>query len=464
VTAAAGPQVDQSDLQGNVLCGYGFRHALYLFVQFHRGADAREWLSELLDGDHVSKRPCVTDAVPWNGSRPKLTLNVAFSFDGLARLGVPPRLLDSFPEDFREGMEARSHRLGDPDPGDAGERDEELREERLHALVTVFARHESELRDLGEALRKRIQDDSGLELVHEQDAHLLGGRFGRRGYAHEHFGFADGFAQPTIAGNAGPSDRRGGGTPVKDGQWEPLAPGEFVLGYEDEDGILPAGPPGPLGRSGSYTVVRKLHQDVKAFRDYVAREAKVAGLPEEWLSAKIAGRWRDGAPVSLTPDHADPELAGDNDFRFGDDEGGLRCPLGAHIRRANPRDAFGWEGRLTRRHRIIRRGMPYGQPPIDASVPDQEPRGLMFVCYQASIARQFELIQGSWLRDGDAFGLGADEDLLTTGAGEQGKMTVQGRPPAFLPRNRPFVTLRGGGYFFTPGIGALRALASRRWE
>ena len=76
------------------------------------------------------------------------------------------------------------------------------------------------------------------------------------------------------------------------------------------------------------------------------------------------------------------------------------------MRRTNPRDALGWEGRLTARHRILRRGMPYGPPLPDGADDDGEERGLLFVCLQASIARQFEIVQTQWCNDGNAFGLG----------------------------------------------------------
>jgi Dyp-type peroxidase family len=168
------------------------------------------------------------------------------------------------------------------------------------------------------------------------------------------------------------------------------------------------------------------------------------------LAALIVGRRRDG--TSLMADQRAREQI--NDFRYGTDPHGLRCPIGSHVRRANPRDSLGWNGQLSRRHRIIRRGVPYG-PPGD----DERERGLMFVCFQASIARQFEVIQARWLYDGDPFWLGPEGDFLTSGD----TMTIPGRPPTFVTRPEPFVTTRGGGYFFTPGLTALRALATRYW-
>ena len=143
--------------------------------------------------------------------------------------------------------------------------------------------------------------------------------------------------------------------------------------------------------------------------------------------------------------------------------GGLRCPVGAHIRRANPRDADGFfDGRLTNRHRIIRRGRPYGPELPDGALEDDGvDRGLVFVCFNASIWRQFETIQALWIDDGDPFGLGADKDfLIGEPEGDAGKMTIPGHPPFFLKPQPRFVTVRGGEYLFRPSMNALRWLAA----
>jgi Dyp-type peroxidase family len=294
----------------------------------------------------------------------------------------------------------------------------------------------------------------------------------RKESVREHFGFADGLAQPSIDAVAahdpdkkvGPTKRDGQGTPVARGRWKDLAAGEFVLGYPDEAGIVADRPAAPLLQSGSYMVVRKLRQNVALFNRFLLNAADGDRRGAELLAAKIVGRWRDGTPLVDSPEPPEPredddDREPDNDFRYADDEHGLRCPIGAHVRRANPRDALGFGGRLSARHRMIRRGMPYGPPPVDPLVEDGLERGLMFVCFQASIARQFEIVQGRWLADGDAFGLGEDKDFLLGGEDPSGKMVIQGARPRFLAPRRSFVTNRGGGYFFAPGIAALRALA-----
>jgi hypothetical protein len=156
----------------------------------------------------------------------------------------------------------------------------------------------------------------------------------------------------------------------------------------------------------------------------------------------------------------DPAAPGANDFRYAGDPDGRRCPIGAHVRRSNPRDALGWEGALTYRHRMIRRGMPYGPPlPEGALEDDGVDRGLVFVSFQASIARQFEAVQTQWLNDGNIFGLGHDRDFLLGDPSGMGKMTIQGDPPFFLSPQEAFVRTRGGEYLFVPGMRALAAIA-----
>jgi Dyp-type peroxidase family len=218
-------------------------------------------------------------------------------------------------------------------------------------------------------------------------------------------------------------------------------------------------------------VYRKLRQDVVLFRTTLREAATRYEHDEEMLAAKVVGRWRNGTPLVNSPDHPDPDFKDtatkSNDFRYLDDDAdGRRCPLGAHIRRSNPRDALGWPGLggaglLSFRHRIIRRGTPYGPAlPIDAADDDGADRGLVFVCFNASISRQFESVQLQWLNDGNGFHIGHDSDFLLGSPLGTGKMTLQGDPPFFLSPQGPFVSTRGGEYLFVPGITALRALAA----
>jgi hypothetical protein len=138
----------------------------------------------------------------------------------------------------------------------------------------------------------------------------------------------------------------------------------------------------------------------------------------------------------------------------------MRCPVGSHIRRANPREGLAGGAARTRRHRIVRRGMPYG-PPLAGDEDDGVPRGLVFTCFNASIARQFEVVQ-DWCVDGNVFGLGpGDRDLLAGADRGRTGFTIAGAPPVRVPGpGRPLVTVRGGEYLFLPSLTGLRAIAA----
>lgn len=451
-------RIDLDDLQGDILRGYGndYRCTTYTFVRIGCPPEpARRWFGGLID--HV------TTARPWpGGEKPLTTLNVAVTASGLRALGVSERMVATFSTEFRAGMASRAELLGDVGPSDPSEWEDGLGTGQAHVLLTINAQHRSHLRRALGKIQAAMDAVGGIEVVRQQDAELLPD-------SREHFGYADGFAQPAIEGSSD-HKARGGGVPLAGGAWRALAPGEFVLGYPDEDTRLdsqrrlPKAPADPLGRSGTYMVWRKLYQDVALWRSVIRQAAALyPGGDEHQLSAKVIGRWPNGAPLVTHPDAApddyDPHAPHANDFRYDGDLDGMRCPLGAHIRRSNPRDALGWDGHLTFRHRMIRRGMPYGPPLPEGVLDDDVDRGLVFVSYQASISRQFEGVQVQWLNAGNIFGLGHDKDFVLGGPEGTRKMTIQGRPPFFLRPQEVFVRTRGGEYLFVPGMTALAALA-----
>jgi Dyp-type peroxidase family len=446
--------LDLADVQGDILQPYGnrFRHTSYVFLGVGDAATGRAWLS-----DHVDR---VTTAVRWTGDHPQSTFNVALTCSGLTALGVAPAAIESFSEEFQQGMGARAAQLGDLGTGAPEHWERGLGTGEAHILVTINARGRSALDGALAELRDGLPA-GGMSIVHEMHAELFS-------TSREHFGFADGFSQPAIEGVGNSDAARGEGVPEADG-WRPLALGEFLLGHEDEETRtdpkrrLPSAPSDPLGRNGTYMVWRKLKEDVALFRRVIRDASRLyQGGDEAKLLAKVVGRWQNGAPLVTAPDGPpegfNPKAPGTNNFRYSSDPSGYACPLGAHIRRSNPRDALGFDGKLSFRHRIIRRGMPYGpELPPGATEDDGEDRGLVFVCLNASISRQFESIQRQWLNDGNSFHLGADSDFLL--GAPSGKMTIQGDPPFFLSPQGPFVTMRGGEYLFVPGVTALAAIA-----
>lgn len=452
------------DIQGNILRGYvRHQHAAYLFARMGDHVQARELIAALVGEERIA-----SDS-DWGQPPPRTRLNVAFTHAGLAHLRVDLTSFARFP-DFTDGMyeRARTH-LGDLGDNDPDHWDRRLSQD-VHILLTIYG--------LGTDERDRALDELGQELraadmtiLHTQRADML--EDGR-----EHFGFRDGFSQPALAGVAEDRrSRRGEGVQrprlrLAAPEWRDVRLGEFVLGHRDEDGVVP-GERDPLLVNGTFMVWRKLEQHVEAFNGWLQAAAGDDPDAARLINAQILGRWPDGVslirrPVSSRADpqggpHEDTERPGHhpqiNDFSYRHDPDGVRCPLGAHVRRANPRDALGFRTERTRRNRMIRRGMPY--------VDDDGSRGLVFVCFNASITRQFEQIQRHWLMGGDTFGLGADRDFLTAGldSGQPTvRMTIQGdrtRPPAFITRDRQFVTVRGGYYLFVPGIGALRRMVAR---
>jgi Dyp-type peroxidase family len=441
-------QLDLPNIQGFVVRGYRLPFAGYVLAHVDDAQRARRWIGELLAD--------VLTAAPWS-VKPEAGVNVAFSYAGLDALGLPDASLAGFPQDFRAGMAARAGVIGDSGAGSPERWEPGWLEPGVHVLVMIsastadaLAQHDRRVREAAEA--------GGLTIVSDQrGAALPGGA--------EHFGFADGFGQPAVEG-AGIPSTPGQGAPTKDG-WRPIRAGEFVLGYPDEQDVLPAAPaPDQLSVNGSYLVYRKLHQDVAGFRRLLTEAARDYPGGEELLAAKLVGRWRDGTPLALSPQRPDPALAADprrnTAFSYADDAQGLRCPIGSHIRRTNPRASLPFDGKLVNRHRIIRRGIPYGPPLPPGADDDGQDRGVAFMCLQASIARQFEFVQSQWLAGGNAFRLGDDQDPLLGPQDQSGprKMTIPGQPPFLAGPLSQVVTVRGGEYFFCPGVNGLRHLAA----
>jgi Dyp-type peroxidase family len=443
--------LDLDRIQGFVVRGYALPVAGYLFLRIDDVAGAAAWISELTEE--------VVTAAPWS-QKPTSGVNVAFSYAGLRALDLPDACLAGFPEEFRQGMAARADLLGDSGDSAPAGWEGVLGSADVHVLVMISAMHRDALEAHDARLRDGLTRNGGLTVVYDDiGAALPGGT--------EHFGYADGFAQPSIEGSGVPA-LPGQGAPVAGGGWRPIRAGEFIVGYPDEEGVVaPAAPPAELTTNGSYLVYRKLYQDVAAFRQRLVSSAALYPGGEELLAAKIVGRWRDGTPIASSAESPDPAVVADeqrnNAFTYGDDGDGLRCPIGAHVRRANPRDSLPFEGKLVNRHRMIRRGIPYGPPlPPDTTEDDGQDRGVIFMCLQASIARQFEFIQSQWLGAGNTFGLGADQDVLLgpQDGATLAKMTVPGSPPFFLGPLSRLVTVKGGEYFFVPGINGLQFLAA----
>jgi len=410
-----GPELDLSDIQGLVLRGYGDHGvAAHLFLQIIAAAPARRWLRTVA--------PQVTSAAEV-GDRPTRALHLGISHAGLTRLEVPAAELATFPEEFREGMHAREDMLS-PGRGTKPWQEPFDAPGAVDLVLLLSATGPDELDPWVEQVLAELAG-GGLRVVGEQRGARMPDPEGDGRAFVEHFGFADGISQPRVAGH-------GRSTPG-----EVLPPGEFVLGQPDVDGdIAGRQVAAALGRNGSYLVYRKLEQDVPAFRELTAAAAGGFAGGADDVAAGLVGRRRDGE--LLAP-----------------------CPAGAHVRRANPRGTLPGGSKLTRRHLMLRRGIPYGPYLPPGAEDDGADRGLLFLAVVGDPGRQFEFVQTEWLADGNVFGRGREEDIFTTAGGAGARILLEGEPPAYVPVPRPLVTCRGGEYFLLPGLAALRALGGR---
>lgn len=380
---------------------------------------------------HLKPQILDADAPPYKRNRP-LFVNLAFTYQGLVLAGVDAGTLGQLSPEFREGMAARASILGDREhnhplhwrlPLRLGSADERVALSEVHAVVSFWlADANAGLLDqarqaLSAALGKRGQvlAVQAMQRVVDAKSKATSG----------HFGFVDGISQPTLRkkGSSSPDD---------------VAPGELLLGYRNDRGDLAVR--GRLCDESTYLVVRKLRQDVQAFADLQLNDD---------AKGQLMGRKPDGKElINGTQGNA---------FDYTADPAGAKCPLFAHIRRANPRSTR--PGELDHIPRIVRRGMSYGPETTPQGTKEY---GLVFMAYNASIAEQFEVIQG-WLSGGNAAGPGSFSGLRDPFLG----VARQGDPRAFptnvgplvLPADRPLVTLEWGLYAFVPSLSALDDLS-----
>ncbi len=501
--------VEDHEVQAIVFSGMGkLLESECLLVRLpESGGQARAWLANYFSETRPAKaRLTFGDVMPTD----RATV-LALTSTGLQKLGLlsgETGMLNSFPAAFTHGMAApwRSRVLGDvganaPEswlwggPANA-----------VDAAIILYASNQAGL-DAARALELANLELNGGALVHRIETKLTfpplpldgaqdAARYSGDRPSLEPFGFADGISQPLIKGTRkwyeGPSDLHG------------VEPGELILGYPDNRGYFPPTPqvtakqdanddlpltpaelPGrwprfggdyfqparDLGRNGSFLVIRQLEQHRQAFQAYLEEEAaKLARewpdltITADWLAAKMVGRWRDGTSLVRNPSGTErPDI--DNDFLLGrDDPEGLKCPLGAHIRRANPRDSLKPGDKdqiaISNRHRIFRIGRPYVERQADGHA---IARGLSFICVNADIERQFEFIQQTWISSPHFHGLGKENDPVVAAVRHDGTFTIPThRGPITLRNMTAFITVRGGAYFFLPSRSALRFLSRAR--
>jgi deferrochelatase/peroxidase EfeB len=505
-------EADFKDIQGLVRFGHGhLKGARFLLLNIVDAAAARAWLAAA---------PVTTAAT---SRLADVALQVAFTYEGLKKLGLPDDILRGFSDEFIVGMtgdESRSRRLGDVGQNDPSRWTWGQPGAVPHMMVLLYATPER-LAGREAEIKQGPWPAAFVE---------IGCLSTDDNGENEPFGFKDGISQPVLDWERKKPQR------LRDtlDYTNVAALGEFLLGYpneytrytdrplvddkDDPERILPLAEDRPgrrdFGRNGTYLVFRDLSQDVPAFWRSV--DEKAAHDPSErWrLAHAMVGRTTSGDPIVRTRPEpiegiaTDPETVWENQFTYQNDPDGTACPFGAHIRRANPRNADlppaarRWIGRLltiigfggsgprddllssTRFHRILRRGREYGPLITVSEILGEAPRegeesmkpaseaqlnaerGLRFICLNANISRQFEFVQTAWLENPKFDGLDERDPLLGGRGPTPARMAtdrftrpVDGGLCKRVTGLSDFVTVRGGGYFFLPGISALRYIS-----
>ena len=439
----AAPTLDLNDIQATVLrqrpAPYVGAHIL---LRIDDQAAGHAFLRRLI--------PYIDSAAGWRIAA-NAWLAIGITYPGLEALGVPEDSLQSFPEAFRVGMAARARQLGDVEVNDPKNWDPPFGKGQVHIGISAFSDSEEKYHRALAIARAQYEGFKGVTVLAMQE-------FGAQPGDRNSLGYKDGIDQPPIEGDVAPLP----------GQGRPIKAGEFILGYPGEAGVvLPMPEPDVLGRNGTFIGLRKYQSRVGAFNRFL-RDNGSTEEERELLAAKLVGRWRSGAPLTLAPDKDNPTVGADpqqnNNFDYANDQHGRQVPFGSHIRRMNPRDTELQRLTDVNIHRLIRRGTTYGRPydPTELSAEaDETPRGAIFLFIGARAMATIEFLQQEWINDGDFIGANGEHDPIVGRQEEAATFTI----PKLPVRRRvhgiqTFNVLKGGEYFFMPSISALRWLGN----
>jgi Dyp-type peroxidase family len=439
------------EIQGLILRGLGQTMVRHLVLKVVEAGPSRVALGAMATEGQPG--PKVTHGADWGPTKPKSAIALGLTASGMEALQIPEESRDSFPVAFREGAVVRAPRVGDWDYN-APELWGPLADtDNVNILVSVYA---STAEDLDHACGE-VTSHFGAAC---STTTTYDGAAFPDNKNNVHFGYRDNISQPIIDGDPVPRPA--------DGPQPKAPPGEFLLGYESQYGgvTLDVPQPASLGVNGSFTAFRVLEQDVDAFEKFLEGAEAQTKLDKELIAAKIVGRWRNGVPLVKSPGPKmppDPKPGADlNDYGYeAEDSEGIRCPMGSHMRRANPRDQAMHPVGDNHRRRIMRRGMPYG-PEWKAGDPvGDTPRGLLGHFIGSSLTLQFETVMGEWINRGMT-----NPDI--TGSNDV-LIGVLQNPNVFKvpnPANKPaqeiavndmqFTYTRGSIYAFLPSMTALR--------
>ena len=459
-------KLELDDIQGIILRGYGsFVHVRHFIVAVADADAARALIGSLVPASPATANPAslaITTSAEWH-VKPDYTLNLSFTYQGLSALGVPSTLLGGFAPEFAGGAIGNAGKLFDvgasaPEnwEGNMGVAAE------VHAIFSLFARTAHEMESRTSELLAAIS--KAFRLTHRHDGKAL-----PDGYVH--FGYRDGLSQPFLEGGPRPTRPYPDLGVNKDGS---SPAGDFLLGFKNSFGnqYSPGIANTSLGRNGSFGAFRIVRQEVAAFEEYLQGAAAKAGLTADQLAAKLMGRWRNGAPLALSPEGTGSIPSHRlNMFLYKSaapgqaepDPKGVACPIGAHIRRGNPRDET-VAGFFTQQARIMRRNVPYGAPFNPEEPNDGIERGLIGYFINADFANQFQFLMSQWLSlDNFTGGMISGVDPIV-GANSQSSsdFTLPTSPTSSVKISgfERFVVTRGSAYCFLPSVTGLRYLAS----
>jgi Dyp-type peroxidase family len=477
---------EEQTIQGIGLARFRKDHQELLFLRFGAPAGARRLLGEL-----APRVASLWEVKRFNDLFSEVSGRVAGGQEGVVEatwvgLGIAARgyralgvNLDELgatagAEAFKEGMAKRSAEH-------VGDRAEDQPENWLDAfktaagvdaIVVVAADDEGRLDRAIDRLCRQVHD-AGAEVVFQERGDTLPEPF----TGHEHFGFKDGISQPAVEGfDAAPGEHEPPAVPA----------GEFVLGHPNHAGPSPIA--GDLWTNGSYGVFRRLRQNVAEFRAQAAAiasptpaagQAATPPLSAQQIEAKFVGRWPSGAPTDLSPESDPGESGISNAFDFASDAEGQRTPRFGHIRKVNPRqeERADREQAPAQNHRMIRAGIPYGDPLPPGVADDDADRGLHFLCIVSDLDAQFEFVQREWASNANfpngskpgpnspygppAPGTPADGVDPLIGAHAAGDTVSLHQPGGIhaLALLAETVRVTAGEYFFYPSIHAIQRLA-----
>jgi deferrochelatase/peroxidase EfeB len=478
--------LDLPDIQGLILRGYRMPMVRHFLLEVGDPAAARKLLGRFINGDEADA-PQITTAEDWHVGfapgpnddpaatprrKPDYCLNVGITWPGLIALGVkdhvPSLSFKSFGA-FTSGAASRAALVGDTGPSAPEHWIDGFGNGSDHVLVTLHAISPEAMTAYSDRLAALFPETNAFREVWRQDGTaLMEMKDGQPVPTTKvHFGYTDGISMTTV---------RGGPEHYHPDHQQPCEPWLFVLLDEAENYFAPE--PKQLGLNGSFAVFKMIECDVVGFENFL--QSNKEQIDPELLAAKMCGRWRNGVPLMLSPDTDSPEggLAPDqfNDFDYVNADGsgdpkGLRCPVGAHMRRINPRGqpvtGQGKPGGSNNTHRLTRRGMPYG-PVYDPAQPcDGVDRGLLGYFINTNIENQYEFVLGEWVNKAEFAGSvrlnpKSKDPMIATQDPEDSIFVIpqpNGAPSIKVTGLSTFVKTKAAAYCFLPSITAIKFIA-----